>query len=144
MQANRAHLIQPIPDEKITARSSCKLVTGFSSWDCRYHTCHAVYFPLLQQYWLENQGEWNWHKGTRFGEALNPGPGNTQQDLTFAILNPTALSDRHQEIVNLDADTNSLVETSVTSTIQYEFTKYLSRTNYRVHWVHLFPNKRHR
>lgn len=72
--------------------------------------------------------------GIRIGEAKNPGPGNISQQMTFVVLNPTSLSERQQDIVNLDADCISLAETSATSTIQKEFSNFTRPTKYNVVW----------
>lgn len=76
----------------------------------------------------------DWYKGIRIGEASNPGPANTEQQLTFAILNPTVLTERQQDIIDLNADTICLAETSATATIQAEFNAFLSKTPYRANW----------
>ena len=77
-----------------------------------------------------------WHPllGTRIGEASNPGPQVTSQTLTLAVLNPTVLTERQQDIVDLGADIISLSETSATKAIQSEFTKFLVKTPYKVSW----------
>lgn len=80
------------------------------------------------------QVSWNPLLGTRTGEASHPGPSTSHQQFTFAILNPTVLTDRQQDILDLQADTISLAETSATVSIQNEFTKFIQKTNYRVSW----------
>ena len=77
---------------------------------------------------------WDPYSGHRIGEAKNPGPGNQTQSLTCVVLNPTVLTERHSDILALNADVISLVETSATSTIQTEFTQFLRTTNYQVAW----------
>ena len=68
--------------------------------------------------------DWNPYAGRRIGEAQNPGPGNQTHNFTCAILNPTVLTERQADILALNADAISLVETSATSTIQNEFSQW--------------------
>ena len=77
---------------------------------------------------------WDPFRGIRVGEAKNPGPTCTENLVTFAILNPTVLTERQQDIIDLNADVISLAETSATTSIQAEFTKFLKTTNYRIAW----------
>lgn len=72
--------------------------------------------------------------GIRIGEAQNPGPVTDTPHLTMAILNPTVLTERQQDIVDLGADVISLSETSATRAIQAEFSKFLTKTQYKISW----------
>ena len=82
------------------------------------------------------------YKGCRVGEASHPGPGNQTKDIVFAVLNPTSIPDRHTDIVNLNADCISLVETSATSSVQVEFSKFLKSTEYHISWGPPVPSQR--
>ena len=72
--------------------------------------------------------------GIRVGEASNPGPPPPGRTYTFAVLNPTVLTDRQQDIIDLNADCISLAETSATTTVQTEFTKFARKADYSVLW----------
>lgn len=108
----------------------------------------SVYPEVIQQshfgtpLCISNKEDVNTLHGCRIGEALNPGPGNQAQEIVFTILNPTSIPERHEDIVNLNTDCISLVETSATSAVQAEFTKFLKTTNYRIPWGPPVPSQR--
>ena len=86
--------------------------------------------------------DFNIMHGCRVGEASNPGPGNQAQEFVFTVLSPTSIPDRHEDIVNLNADCISLVETSATLAVQTAFSQYLKTTNYRIAWGPPVPSQR--
>ena len=100
-----------------------------------FDTIYPYYFPqfaLAQE--VSRSLSWNPFLGTRVGEAANPGPEPPHRTFTFAILNPTVLTERQEEIIALGADAISLSETSATKAIQHEFTQFLRSTKYHVSW----------
>lgn len=84
----------------------------------------------------------DWFRGCRVGEAKNPGPGNEDRQMTFTILNPTTLPDRYQDIIAMESDCISLVETSATQAVQSDFSKFLKTTDYRISWGPPVPSHR--
>lgn len=69
--------------------------------------------------------------GTRIGEAKNPGPKQKDKEyFRLALINPTALHHRQQDLLQLNADTIALSETSATAKVQYETIQTLRKYNH--------------
>ena len=59
--------------------------------------------------------------GNRIGEAKNPGPEQKDREhFRLALVNPTTLHNRQQDLLQLNADAIALSETSATVRVQYE------------------------
>lgn len=113
-------------------RSFGGLVNYFHPRSVGFAWCECPNFPqshFLSCYTID---EFDPYKGCRIGEANNPGPGNQNIPTTFATLNPTALAERRQDVIDLDAQCISLAETFATPAIQSEFSKFLKDTKYEV------------
>lgn len=110
------------------------------SFDIENVPRHHRHFQMFLS--ISHQDDFNILHGCRVGEASNPGPGNQAQEIVFTILNPTSIPERHEDIVNLNSDCISLAETSATSAVQTEFTRFLKTTNYRISWGPPVPSQR--
>ena len=110
--------------------AACPGLVLYIRFPCRSMWGHLVAFSHIPPV----RGSFNWLLGTRVGEASHPGPANSETTMTFAILNPTVLTERQSDIVQLGADVICLAETSATATIQKEFNKFLTTTPYIASW----------
>lgn len=83
--------------------------------------------------------------GTRVGEAGHPGPneGNVPFDdyidnlgdqIRFAVVNPTAIYRKCDEILSIDAQCYCLAETSATEAIQKMMTHEFRQKGFRPFW----------
>ena len=73
-----------------------------------------------------------WYFSCAVGEASNPGPD--ESILRFAVVNPTAVYGKIDQILALDADVVSVSETSATSVVQKDCTKLLRKKGFKTFW----------
>ena len=73
-----------------------------------------------------------WYFSCAVGEASNPGPDESV--LRFAVVNPTAVYGKIDQILALDADVVAVSETSATSVVQKDCTKLLSKNGFKTFW----------
>ena len=79
--------------------------------------------------------------GFRFGEALNPGPGQHCEphattilaEFSVCALNPTAVLNKSRNILDIGANVYCLSETSATKFVQNEVDRQLAKP-FRAHW----------
>ena len=79
--------------------------------------------------------------GTRVGEAGHPGPNDvsipvdTHDDyVKIAVINPTAVYNKHDDILSIDAHCYCLAETSATEAIQKTMTHEFRQKGFRPFW----------
>ena len=67
----------------------------------------------------------------RIGEALHPGP---ESSILACLINPTAVTNKKELLLSLDADLVALAETSATPIIQQEFSQSIRASEHKMWW----------
>lgn len=83
--------------------------------------------------------------GSRIGEAKNPGPTQQEKDhFRLALVNPTTILHRKQDLLQLNADAIALSETSATSKAQWETIPDFRSCQYTCHFSAPVDNQKQR
>ena len=113
---------------------------GFTTCVCFRPVGHV---NLCSQFFL-HQISHDWTRGTRLGEASNPGPpclSNPCRPLSVSLLNPTTIYQKEDDLLALDSDVLCLAETAATCTVQRAFDQALRTTVFRTFWSAPVPDK---
>ena len=96
----------------------CCWITRKCLWvTCEFSNIHLFHQPF------DNLQRGYFGPGNRIGEADNPGPSHLgpEQLFSLALINPTSIFTRSQDVADLDVDITCMPETSATSTVQHHF-----------------------
>ena len=81
------------------------------------------------------------YAGTRIGEASNPGPASQECLVSVAVINPTAILHKQQELTELDAQIILASETSATARTQTVMSRQLRRHGLKAYWGSPVPEQ---
>ena len=70
----------------------------------------------------------------RIGEASLPGPAQTPPHFRAAIINPTAIRKKEQEICSLACQLVCVAETSAVAKVQAQFSAVMRQLSYKIAW----------
>ena len=73
-----------------------------------------------------------WYFASVVGQASNPGPA--QSHVRLAVVNPTAVYGKVDQILGLDADIYAISETSATSVVQKDVRRKLDKAGFKSYW----------
>ena len=96
-----------------------------------YPICLDV-VSVLSWYLLLNLHFWCWFHATPVGQAKNPGPD--VDNIRLAVVNPTAVHGKTDQLVGLGADVLVVSETSATSIVQKESGKAFTKAGFKSYW----------
>ena len=98
---------------------------AMSIWGCRLF-CSTDRIPRLQP-------EHDATIGVRIGEASHPGPSG-EHEVTVAVINPTAILNKHRELLELESNLILASETSATARTQQVVQSQLHRLGLTSRW----------
>lgn len=100
--------------------------------------CHSYFRRgILPRHLHFDITSWDRYKGSRVGEAKNPGP-----DLVVTVSNPTSLNQKHLAYQQLPGHVHCVAETAMTQTLIEESEPLYRAAGFKCHWGAPVPSHR--